>query len=87
MKTKLNEIKAQLDPQIKQDHNALRMKIAAAARYRDHCPNAPYAVRWDGQSFTSNDTSDLVDQVITWLKRSVHDRAKDVIERMESNES
>jgi len=66
----------QLEPQVKRETIQLRMQIANAARYYAHQPNTPYGVMWDGQTFWSDDTGELVDQVIAWLKKSKRARAK-----------
>jgi hypothetical protein len=71
----------QLAPQVKQQSHQLRMKIANRARYFANCPNTPYSVRWDGQDFHSDDTGELVDQVITWLKKPVEERAEIIMSR------
>jgi hypothetical protein len=80
----MNELKMiinQLHPQVKRDTTELRMKIANRARYHANMPNTPYGVTWDGQHFVSDDTYELVTQVINWLKRPVEDRAKEILDR------
>ena len=80
-KDELKRVAEQLTPQIKRENNKLRLKIANEAMYYAHCPNTPYAVRYDGQTFYSDDTGELVDQVIVWLKKSVEERAKEILDR------
>ena len=80
---KTEDILDQFSPKIKKESLELRMKIAKAARYYPHAPNHPYTVKWDAQTFYSHDTSDLVDQVIAWLKKPVQERAEDYVNRHE----
>ena len=72
----MQDIIDQLEPQVKRESTALRMRIANQARYNHNRPNAPYSVTWDGQTFVSDDTFDLVNQVIKWLKKSKEERAE-----------
>jgi hypothetical protein len=76
----MQDIIDQLQPQVKRASHELRMRIVNQARYHSSCPNQPYSVRWDGQTFYSDDTMDLVDQVIAWLKLSKEERAKRISE-------
>ena len=86
MKNEIKEIADQLLPQIgkpsKEQTFKLRMEIAKAAQYYDNRPNHPYEVRWDCQDFISNDTCDLVNQVIAWLKQSRNQRAESIHSRL-----
>ena len=84
MKSELKTIADQLEPQIKRTSMELRMKIADAARYFPHCPNQPYSVVWDGQTFYSDDTRELVDQVIAWLKKPIEERAQEIHDRLDT---
>jgi len=78
---RLQQIMDQLQPQIKNETMDLRMAIANKATYHARIVHTPYKVDWDGQSFYSDDTGELVDQVIEWLKKSKEERAKNIIER------
>ena len=79
--TVIAEITKNLTPQIKRESFKLRMKYANVAQYHSQCPNDPYSVRVDNQLFKSDDTGELIDQVMKWLKMSVEDRANDILER------
>ena len=77
----LNEVIAQLEPTVKNSSTNLRMRIAQHARYHSNRPNTPYGVTWDGQTFNSDDTGELVDQVIVWLKKPIKERATAILIR------